>query len=43
MRWSESRHRHRLAKREQADDMRAHLLLEEEEGGGKGPDPLTIV
>ena len=28
--------------REQADDTRAHLL-DEEEGGGKGPDPLTII
>ena len=28
--------------REQADATRAHLL-EEEEGGGKGPDPLTII
>ena len=28
--------------REQADATRAHLLEEEEEGG-KGPDPLTII
>jgi len=28
--------------REQADAMRSHLLEEEEEGG-KGPDPLTII
>ena len=28
--------------REQAEATRAHLL-DEEEGGGKGPDPLTII